>query len=269
MALLIFIVLLLGLSLGSFANCLIWRLYKQERVLGRSYCPLCKKQIVWYDNIPLLSYIFLGGRCRQCKKKISWQYPLVEFAVAALFLLFWFKNLEYSYLSLTELSYYFENPRFWLSLIFDWLAVWVLTVVFVFDLRYYLVSTILTVVAAVVFLALNYSLGVTWYLPLITMAGGAAFFGLQFLATRGKGIGEGDIWLGLMLGAMFVQVNLLILAIFASYIIGTIIALGLLIAGKKAWSSKLPLGVFLALGGLFALIWGNKLLDAYWAWFQL
>ena len=263
------IVLLLGLSLGSFANCLIWRLYKQETIGGRSYCPLCKKTLAWYDNIPLLSFAFLKGRCRFCHKSISWQYPAVELAVAALFLFFWFKHLGFVCWPLENLIPFIEEPMFWLALVRDWLAIFVLTVVFVFDLRFYMVSTQLAVVAAAVFLIINICLGTTWYLPFISMGIGVAFFGAQFILTKGKGIGEGDIWLGLMLGALFPQLNLLILAILAGYIFGTLIALVLLAIGRKAWTSQLPLGVFLAMGAIFALIWGNRLLDVYWQWSRL
>ncbi|MDD3607975.1 MAG: prepilin peptidase [Candidatus Moranbacteria bacterium] len=79
--------LILGLVIGSFLNVVIFRTEKDMTFGGRSFCPKCKKKIVWYDNIPLLSFLWLGGRCRHCKKKIHWSYPAVEMATSLLFLL--------------------------------------------------------------------------------------------------------------------------------------------------------------------------------------
>ena len=89
----IIFVLLMGGLWGSFANVCIYRLPKGQGVVsGRSHCPKCKKQIVWHDNIPIISYFLLGGKCRKCKKKISIQYSLVEFIS-----IFSFFNIYYLY----------------------------------------------------------------------------------------------------------------------------------------------------------------------------
>ena len=80
------VIFISGLFIGSFLNCVIYRLEKKESFLtGRSYCPKCKHKLSWQDLIPLLSFLELRGRCRYCKGKISWQYPLVELATAILF----------------------------------------------------------------------------------------------------------------------------------------------------------------------------------------
>jgi prepilin signal peptidase PulO-like enzyme (type II secretory pathway) len=78
--------LLLGLTVGSFLNVVIFRTEKDKKLTGRSYCPKCKKKILWYDNIPLVSFLLLGGRCRFCRKTISAQYPLVEMLTGLVFL---------------------------------------------------------------------------------------------------------------------------------------------------------------------------------------
>jgi len=267
MLLILIIIIALGLSFGSFANCLVWRLYRQEKISGRSYCPRCLKKLWWHDNIPLFSYLRLGGRCRFCHQPISWQYPAVEVIVAGLFVFFWFKHLGFAWVDLETLSLFF-NFDFWLALIRYYLAVFVLTVVFVFDLRFYLVSNAVVIPAALVFAGLNLLLGASWYVLFLGIAGAVAFFGLQFLVTRGRGLGEGDIWLGLLLASLFPDWSLLILAILSAYLLGTIVGLILIIAGRKEWSSKLPLGVFLAVGALITLAWGPALLTAYWS-FQL
>ncbi|MDD3285135.1 MAG: prepilin peptidase [Patescibacteria group bacterium] len=267
MWLILLIIIALGLSFGSFANCLVWRLYRQEKISGRSYCPRCLRQLWWHDNIPLFSYLRLGGRCRFCRQPISWQYPAVEAAVAILFVFFWFKHLGFIWPDAESLGLFF-NLNFWLALVRDYLAVFVLTVVFVFDLRFYLVSNAVVMPAAIVFAGLNLLLGASWYVLLLGIAGALAFFGLQFILTRGRGLGEGDIWLGLLLATLFPNWSLLILAILSAYLLGTAVGLALIIAGRKEWGSKLPLGVFLALGALITLAWGPALVAAYWS-FQL
>ena len=77
--------------MGSFLKCLIWRLHIKKSILGRSICPKCGHQIAWYDNIPLLSFIFLRGRCRHCRQEISLQYPLVELIAGLLFVAAFFR----------------------------------------------------------------------------------------------------------------------------------------------------------------------------------
>jgi leader peptidase (prepilin peptidase) / N-methyltransferase len=261
------IVFLLGLSLGSFANCLIWRLYKEEKIIGRSHCPLCGGLIAWYDNIPVLSFLWLKGRCRHCRANISWQYPVVELVMAALFLFFWFKQLNFTWLNISDLFIVLNSTSFYLELGFLYLVSFVLLVIFVFDLRYYLVSTLLVWPATLIFLILNIALGFSWYLILINMAGAGLFFLLQFVITRGKGIGEGDIWLGVLLGAIFPQIAHLVFAIFSAYIIGSLTGVSLILLGRKSWGSKLPLGVFLAFGAILTLILGEFINTLYYLLF--
>ena len=79
-------IFILGLCIGSFLNVLIYRLPRSLAITGRSFCPKCKKNISWRENIPLLSFVFLGGRCRYCHSPIGWQYPTVEFLTGVLFL---------------------------------------------------------------------------------------------------------------------------------------------------------------------------------------
>jgi len=261
------IIILLGLMFGSFANCVIWRLYKQESIMGRSYCPLCHKQLSWYHNIPLLSFLFLKGRCQFCKQKISWQYPLVELGTSVLFLLFWFKLLHFQWMDTQSLTILLQDHSFYLYLVNYMVAAWVMIVIFIFDLRYYLISNLVVWPAAIFFILINILLGVVWWHILLSMALAALFFGTQYLLTRGRGLGEGDIWLGLLLGALFPNISLLIVAILLSYLLGSFVGIGLIISGHKSWGSKLPLGVFLAFGAIVALIWGENILHYYWQLF--
>lgn len=254
------LVFLLGLSLGSFANCLIWRLYKEEKIIGRSYCPKCQHNIAWYDNIPLLSYLLLKRKCRHCQQDISIQYPIIELSMAILFLFFWWQQLDFRILPGLVFWETISVSFFWLRLSFVLMAVWTLIVVFVFDLRYYLVSTLLVWPATAFFLIINIIMGVSWSNLLLGMVFGGLFFLIQYLITKGKGIGEGDIYLGVLLGSIFSLSIYLAAAIFIAYILGSLIGILLMILNKKTWGSRLPLGVFLSLGAIITLILEQEIL---------
>lgn len=258
-----------GLIIGSFLNCLIWRLYKEESLWGRSYCPECRHQIAWYDNIPLLSFIILGGRCRHCRKKISWQYPLVEFLLGALFVLAGVKNLggwtQLANYTPSEILFHFNSARFYLSLGRDYFIIAVMMIVLVYDLRWYLISNLVIWPASIIIFILNFILGLGWLNSLAFAVISAGFFWLQFIITRRRGIGEGDIWLGLLLGFVFPNLPSWWLMIVTSYFIGSLVGLLLMLSGRKKWGSKLPLGVFLAIGAIIVLLFGQNIIDYYLA----
>jgi len=247
----VFFMFLFGLIIGSFLNCLIWRLYKEETVLGRSYCPKCGQELRWYDNIPVLSFIFLKGKCRFCGDKISWQYPLVEIITGLLF----------------AFSYYFslQNGLSFLELFFYFFVISLSIIIFVFDLRWYLIPVWVVIIGGVLIISLNIFFGASILNVLLSMLIGASFFGLQYLITRGKGIGEGDIWLGALFGAIFPDIKLLILSIFLTYIIGGLVAMVLIIFKIKKIGSRLPLGIFLSLSLLIVLFFGKEIVDWYFS----
>jgi len=203
-----------GLIIGSFLNCLIWRLYQNETVGGRSYCPHCRHLIYWYDNIPLLSFCLLGGKCRHCHNKISWQYPLVELSTAVLFLLTFQADLA--------------SANFAALLLRDWLLVATLMIIFVYDLRWRLVPITIVWGSAVIIFFLNLYLGVPLISLLFYGALGALFFWLQYILTKKRGVGEGDIWLGLLLGLAFPRGGDLILILLITYITGSAVGLWLI-----------------------------------------
>ncbi len=243
-----------GLIIGSFLNCFIWRLYKEETLGGRSYCPQCRHLIEWFDNIPVLSFLFLRGRCRHCREKISFQYPLVEIVTACLFWLA-FRN---DYLS----------PQFSWLLIRDWLLIATLVIIFVYDLRWQLVPTRVIWVMGLLILGLNIFLGISWQVNVFFVAVGAVFYLIQYFLTKKKGIGEGDIWLGAFLGAAFPSGGLLLLIMVLSYGIGSIVSLILVYRSKKKWKSRIALGPFLATGAIITLIWGEKIITWYMGLFS-
>ena len=259
--LLIIFIFAFGLIIGSFLNCLIWRLHQGEgmfpvllggRGKNRSYCPKCKHQIAWFDNIPILSFMMLGGKCRHCRKPISWQYPIVEFITGLLFVIAFLIN--------TPVTHPLPLPGG--DLLRDWFLISIMIVVFVYDLRWYLILDVVVLPACLVVFVLNLILGFSWHNLLISGIIGGSFFLVQFLISKGKWIGGGDIRLGVLMGLALGWPKI-IASIFLAYFIGSIIAIGLLIAGKKKWGSKLPLGVFLSVATVVVLFWGEKIIEWY------
>jgi len=267
--LILIFVFIFGLIIGSFLNCLIWRLYKKEGLMNRSYCPKCRKQIAWYDNIPVLSFIMLRGRCRHCKKTISWQYPIAELLMGILFVASFIINL--SQVALIELPNFqfpisnFQtifNSQFLIKVLRDWLLIFVMTVVFIYDLRWYMILDIVTLPACLIMFILNLVLGFSLWNLLISGIIGGSFFLIQFIISKGKWIGGGDIRLGLLIGLSLSWPGVLT-AIIISYFIGSIVGVGLILVGKKQWGSEVPLGVFLTVGTIITLFWQTQILNWY------
>ena len=246
----------LGLSFGSFMNCLIWRIHSGLPINGRSMCPKCKKKITWYDNIPVLSYILLKAKCRHCKKSISLQYPIVEFVTAALFFLVFTMTTQ----STPQDLLYTSN--FWLLVTTQLFTLCVLVVIFLYDLKWYLILDIVTMPSIVVIFILNLLTGVSWYAMLISGIIGGSFFLIQFIISKGRWIGGGDIRLGFLMGIILGWPNILV-ALFIAYILGSIIGVGLIVIKKKKMDSQVPFGVFLTSATLVTMLWGQEILTWY------
>ena len=260
-------IFIFGLIIGSFLNCLIWRLHTGESLNGRSYCPKCRKRICWFDNIPVVSFILLRGKCRHCGKPISWQYPLVELITGLLFFFAFCVNFHFSPFNAGQaIPDIYAISRFpivdFIRLLRDWFIIAVMIVIFIIDLRWYLILDAVTLPSAVLIFFLNILLGMNWHNLLFSGIIGGSFFLFQFLVSGGKWIGGGDIRLGLLMGLAFGW-PLTLLAIIMGYWIGTIVAVYLMISGKKQLSSKLPLGVFLSLSSVIVLFWGEYILRSY------
>jgi len=269
--LIILIIFSTGLAIGSFLNCVIYRLEKNESFLkGRSYCPNCKHKLSWQDLIPLLSFIELRGRCRYCKKPISLQYPLVELATAILFVG----------------VFYITFPNFLLS-IFYFLFSSFLIIIFVYDLKHYIIpdEVIYPAIGAILFYRFFEVLKfINWYLfrnwkleignfqpllnPFLSAVLASAFFLVIFLVSRGRWLGFGDVKLALFMGLFLGFPNILV-ALFSAFFSGAIIGLGLIIAKKKSLKSEVPFGPFLVFGIFLALFLGNKIINWYFSLFQI
>lgn len=251
-----------GLIIGSFLNALIWRLHSGDSMMTRSMCPKCKHQLAWYDNIPLVSFVLLGGRCRYCRQAISWQYPAVELTVGILFVLVF-----------QQAASYFFLPSVFLILIKSWFVVAVMVLIFVYDLRWYLILDKVTLPAGIVLSAFwliekSQQTGLlaarnTWLELLITLAIGYGFFALQYYGSKGKWLGGGDVKLGLVMALALATPNRIMAAIFLAYIMGAATGLVLIAFGKKELGSKLPFGTFLAVATVAVLLYGEPLITWY------
>ncbi len=255
-------IFLFGLIIGSFLNCLIWRLHKQESLLNRSYCPKCRKQIAWYDNIPLLSYSLLGGRCRNCKKTISWQYPVVELATGILFLLAFILDFRFMIYDSGYLNQILNLKSEIINLIKDWFLISVMIIIFVQDLRWYVILDKVTLPACLIVLLLNLFLGYSLWNLMISGIISGSFFLLQFVISGGKWIGGGDIRLGLLMGLALGWPQVLV-ALLLAYLIGSMVSLVLVMSGKKGWKSTMPLGIFLSTATVISLFWAEQILNWY------
>jgi prepilin signal peptidase PulO-like enzyme (type II secretory pathway) len=261
----IFISLLIGAVIGSFTNCFIWRLYKDETLLNRSYCPNCRKMIAWFDNVPVISFFLLKMRCRQCGKKISWQYPLVEISTALLFSLS-FYLLAKQYLGgvwNSDELYLLSGNGFVLSLAKYWLVIFILTVIFVYDCRWYLIPDKVAIPGALLLVFLNVVLGYDWLTVILCSLIGCCFFLAQFLVSRGKWVGGGDIRLGFLMGAITGIYSDFLLATLLTYCFGSLVGILLVFFGKREWSSKVPLAVFASPALLATLFFGKQIISWY------
>lgn len=237
-----------GLMAGSFLNCVIYRLEVGESFFGgRSYCPHCRHQLGFFDLVPILSFVLLRGRCRYCQKSISIQYPLVELATACLFVLF------------------FLHFGFGLDLIFGFLILGFLVIIFVYDLKHYLIpDSVVYPAIAIAFLyrlfeIFNFELVSDYLLPAILAA---SFFLSIVLISKETWMGMGDVKLGFLMGLLLGWPNTFV-ALFLAVFLGAIIGMGLIALGKKKMKSEVPFGPFLIIGTFAALFWADELINWY------
>jgi prepilin signal peptidase PulO-like enzyme (type II secretory pathway) len=270
-------IFLFGLIVGSFLNSVIYRLslpnFSWKKIIGpkeRSYCPHCKHVLSWRDLIPILSFLDLKGKCRYCKKNISWQYPLVELATAILFILTIQKIAEDIP---PEISGGMSSGGLFsggfLNLCYLLIVACFLIVIFVYDLKHYIIPD--EIVFPAIGIAFLYNIFYSYFIlhasyfilnTLYSALGASAFFFAIFLISKGKWLGFGDVKLAFFMG-LFLGFPNIIVALFLSYLIGAIIGLGLILAKKKGLKSEVPFGPFLVTGTFSAFFWGEKIISWY------
>lgn len=244
----------LGCCIGSFINAAEFRLAKALPIAtDRSRCRDCHKPLAWFDLIPVISFLVLGGKCRMCHARISVQYPVVEVVTGVLFVLAGLMH-----------GVGLESAEIVL-LIRDLIVVSVAVFLFVYDYKYTLLPDAVTVPSIVLFAAFSWYLGMSWQRLGIGIIVGGGFFLLQYAMSRGAWVGGGDIRFGAMIGALFGW-PLVLVALFVSYVTGALVGGGLLALGKKKPGDAIPFGTFLSVGMLFTLWWGQAVVAWYAQW---
>lgn len=242
-----------GLVFGSFLTALSYRIIRGEILpKGRSYCDRCKYQLKWYDNIPLVSYILLAGKCRNCGKHISIRYPIIELSTGLLFIVIAF-SLNDGSLAVQAL-----NLQNW-ALPFYLLVTIILVAVFITDWEHQLIPDELSFTLIIVsFVAILITSGDMWYIHMISGFGAALFLLLLHLITLGRGMGLGDVKLaigvGIILGWPYTLTWL-----FTSFILGAIIGVLLLSLKRAKFGKHIAFGPFLILSFFVVLLWGDRI----------
>lgn len=240
----------MGGMVGSFLNVCASRLPKRASLWSPgSACPACAHPIRWYDNVPVVSFLVLRGRCRDCKAPIAWRYPIVEVGTALLFAL--------AYVRL-GLGWELAPALVFLS------ALMVITVI---DLEHLLIPDRVTLPVITVGFVGSVVLGrPAWLDSLLGIVVGGGIICAIIVGSRlvmgEEGMGQGDITLAAMVGA-FVGWRLLLLGLFLAVLVGAAVAAALLAAGRKGRKDPIPFGPFLALGGAVSLFWGKEILKWY------
>ncbi len=234
----------LGAILGSFSTMLVYRLHHDETGvwLGRSRCPQCRQQLGWKNLIPIFSWLFQGGKCAFCRKEIPVIYPVIEIAFATVFFLFVQK------FSSTELL--------WMLPI-----VFLLLVLFFYDLWFMEVDDRIAWPAIGIAGLAIWWRDVPYAEHLIAGGLGFLFYAAQFYGSKGRWVGAGDMRFGLLLGLLFGWQTLLVLLV--SYVVGTIVGLGLVFTKDYGPKSQLPMGAFLMPVAIIFLYLGN----GPWNWY--
>jgi len=235
---------LLGLVIGSFLNVVIYRV-PLRRSLSHpgSHCPHCGHPIRWYDNIPVVSWVILRGRCRDCADPIGPRYPLVEALTGVLF----------------ALAAMIAGWDLRVLLLWGFFAV--LVAVTFIDIDHMLILNRVVLPAAALGLAASVALTPSrWWEYLVAGSGAALFLFVVALLWPG-GMGLGDVKLALLLG--FVLGVEVIVAMFAAFLVGGLVGIGLLVVGKRSRKDRIPFGPFLALGGIIGSLVGEQVLTWY------
>jgi len=271
----IFIRFVFGAVIGSFLNVLSLRYDPDKFILdtklmgGRSHCPHCKKTLRWHELIPLLSFAVQGGKCRACRTRLTFQYPLVELLSALIFV--------FIPLHVPSGDNYYYISSIWIF-VFT-----VLLLISIIDIKHYLLpdeGNIALVLLGLTLLRFEWQMPVTslsfldgyasifgFYQNLFlnrffAVCVAAIFFWLLIFITKGRGMGWGDLKLVVPLALLFGWPDILFLVCFA-FVAGSVVGIALIIKGKKTMKQVLPFGPFLALGAVFMFFMGAQVFSWY------
>ncbi len=262
------ILFLFGLAVGSFLNVVATR-YDGERFLlsnkligGRSHCEQCKKTLRWFELVPLFSFALQGGRCRRCKARLGFQYPIVELLSGIIFV---FAPLALGVGAAVAGAVGGVVGTLLLATL--WIAVFeALLVMALIDIRLGIIPdeiNIFLLATGVLLLLVPAPLDAAAVIPKIIAALGAgAFFALLIAVTRGKGMGMGDLKLAIPLGLLFGWPDI-VLVLMTAFVIGAVVGVIAVARGTNSMKGTLPFGPFLALGAVTAFFWGAPLIGWY------
>jgi leader peptidase (prepilin peptidase)/N-methyltransferase len=239
----------LGLIFGSFLNVCIYRLPRRESLnRPRSHCTSCARSLAWYENLPVISWLALRGRCRGCGARISVMYPLIELATAGVFV--------------GGLLVFGLTPLLVVRLAFAC----ALIVLFMIDLQHQILPNVITLPGIVVGFMASFFFPPGWLSSLIGLVAGGGVLLLiaeAYYRTRGhEGLGMGDVKMLAMIGAFLgwpLMLLTLVLASFAGSLVGVLV----LATRKGGMQAALPFGTFLALGAVVAGVAGDVILAWY------
>jgi leader peptidase (prepilin peptidase)/N-methyltransferase len=240
---------LFGALIGSFLNVCVHRLPRGASIVWpASACPHCRRELSWFENVPVISYALLGGRCRTCRTAISIRYPVIEALTAGLFAAAWW--------------YYGPGPLLASRLIFGC----ALIVLFAIDLEHHLLPNVITLPGIAIGFMFSLVTLPGWKDSLIGIVAGG---GVLFLIAEGyyrirheEGLGMGDVKMLAMVGA-FLGWQLTLLTLMLASFAGTIIGVGMIATGRGTMKYALPFGTFLAIGAAAAAGVGQRMLDWY------
>lgn len=257
---------LVGASAGSFLNVLADRLPNNESILSRSHCDHCRKDIPWYDLVPLVSFFILKGRCRYCKKNLTFLYPLIEFATGVIFVCIAYLQAPYLIGATTKIpSAWIElmkayPPQFaGFAMMISFAIISTLIVMFIADAKYQIIPDLMQTVLFICIIILkiptrhlifqNLIEGFVVMIPIL----------LLYLITKGHGMGFGDVKLTFIMG-FFLGLKPGFLAVYFAFILGALFGTWLLITKRKQLSSKIAFGPFLVIGTIIILFWGTDIM---------
>lgn len=261
----------LGTSVGSFLNVFEMRLWSEDDIVKKpSHCPKCKQKLKALDLIPIFSFALLGGKCRYCETKVSWQYPIIEFLSGMLFF------ASGCYVSSRMQIDSFEAILFMLSISFIFGVVLSLFLFFgLYDMKHQIVPNKVVYPSLVVALIYNILIAVSMHLNpgwllfafyddfsilwnIVAGLVGASFIAAIIILTKGKGMGGGDLKLLALMG-LVLGWKRLIIAFYIAIITGSFIGLAYGLKKGKIRGQKIPFGTFLSFGTIVALLWGQMI----------
>ena len=239
----------LGAVVGSFLNVCIHRLPRKTSIVWPgSACPSCKRRLEWYENVPILSYVLLRGRCRTCRTPLTIRYPVVELLTAVMFALAWWA--------------YGPGILLVSRLVFGC----ALVALFAIDLEHYILPDVITLPGIVVGFAFSFFTEPGWISSLIGIVAGGGFLWAvaegYYRVRHEEGMGFGDVKMLAMIGA-FLGWKLTLLSVIMASLTGSIVGVGLIASGRGTMKYALPFGTFLAIGAAVGATAGPSILAWY------